>query len=149
MPLRRRVYFSGLFGEKRLLRKYASGAEIKSSVRVLCFVTTCESHLSTRTISIKNTWGPRCDKTLYISDKENSTFPTISPPGIDPGYQALWSKTMQSYRYLYKHYLNEYHWFMKADDDTYVVVENLKYFLGKNSLFLLVLHIRAKYWVKM
>ena len=118
----------------QLLQKRNLVNKIQTRVKVLCFVETCEKNLRTRAQSIKDTWGPRCDKTLYISDKDNSTFPSFRPPGVEPGYGALWSKTMFTFRYLYKHYLNEYHWFMKADDDTYVVVENLKYFLGKESL---------------
>ncbi|XP_075246978.1 glycoprotein-N-acetylgalactosamine 3-beta-galactosyltransferase 1-like [Convolutriloba macropyga] len=108
----------------------ATLSEIQSSVKVLCFVETCDKYLYTRAIVINNTWASRCDKTLFISEVENKSFPAISPPGIGTGYHALWSKTMYTFRYLYLHYVNEYHWFMKADDDTYVVVENLKLFLG-------------------
>ena len=103
-------------------------------VKVVCFVETCAENLETRALSVKNTWAPRCDKTLFISDQDNSTFPAIYLPGVVKGYGGIWSKTVQSFRHLYKNYLNEYHWFMKTDDDTYVVVENLKYFLGKDSL---------------
>lgn len=38
---------------------------------------------------------------------------------------------MLSLRHLYQHYLSEYQWFMKADDDTYIVMENLKLLLSK------------------
>ena len=107
--------------------------EIQKSIRVLCFVETCSKNLARKAQAIKDTWAKRCDETIFISDENNTSFPTLAPPGVHAGYKALWSKTVSTFRYLHQNYLNDFDWFMKTDDDTYVLVENLKIFLANHN----------------
>ena len=97
------------------------------------WVMTCAKNLDRKAAHVRATWAKRFDKVLYASDYENKTFPTIAiNPGL--GREHLTAKTMQTFDYIYKHHFHDADWFMKADDDTYVIAENLRYFLsGQNT----------------
>ena len=100
---------------------------------ILCIVHTCAKHLDTRTKYVKETWAKLCNKTLYVSDSENSTFPTINVTQRS-GFHETWAKTRKEMQLLYSEYIDKYDWFFKADDDTYVIMNNLrKFLLNKNS----------------
>ncbi|ELU08513.1 hypothetical protein CAPTEDRAFT_95277 [Capitella teleta] len=104
---------------------------IRQRVRVICWVTTSGDSVQ-RAIHVNATWGNRCDKILYFTDKEdklNTTLPTIKLD-IDHGRSHLTAKTMTAFDYLYKNHLDDADWFLKADDDTYVILENLRYMLS-------------------
>ncbi|XP_060554843.1 glycoprotein-N-acetylgalactosamine 3-beta-galactosyltransferase 1-like [Ruditapes philippinarum] len=44
-------------------------------VKVLCYIVTSPTFLWTRAFHVKQTWGSRCDKTLYFSSVTNKYFP--------------------------------------------------------------------------
>ncbi|XP_055530708.1 glycoprotein-N-acetylgalactosamine 3-beta-galactosyltransferase 1-like [Wyeomyia smithii] len=105
---------------------------LTDSVRILCWVMTSPANHDTRAIHVKQTWGSRCNKLLIMSSAEDEKLGTVVLK-VTEGRRSLWNKTRESFRYVYENHLNEYDWFLKADDDTYVIVENLRYFLYSYS----------------
>ena len=103
------------------------------NTRILCWVMTQPYLFNNKAQYIKDTWGRYCDTLLFLSSKSDASIPVIAIP-VNEGYDTLWGKTKYSLYYIYKHYYDQADWFIKADDDTYVVVENLRYLLNKHSL---------------
>ena len=103
--------------------------DLKVTTRVLIWVMTYEKNLHKKAVHVKNTWARRADRVLYVSSDNDTEFPAVGF-NIPEGMKHLTQKTHHAFRYIYENHLDDAEWFMKADDDTYVVVENLRYFLA-------------------
>ncbi|KAG8452554.1 hypothetical protein GDO86_004368 [Hymenochirus boettgeri] len=86
-------------------------------------------NLETKAIHVKNSWARHCNVVLFMSSTTNESFPTIGL-GTKEGRDQLYWKTIRAFQYVHKHYLNKADWFYKADDDTYVVMDNLRWMLS-------------------
>lgn len=103
--------------------------ESANNIRVLCWVLTSPKTLNTRAKAVNETWGKRCTILLFMSSKADSSSSVIGLE-VKEGRQHLWEKTRAAWGHVLDHYIEEADWFMKADDDTFVIVENLKRFLS-------------------
>ena len=102
--------------------------EVRREVRVLCWVMTGPSNHYKKAVHIKRTWGSHCDKLIFMSSEEDKELGAVAL-NISEGRQNLWGKTKGGFQYCYQHHREEFDWFLKADDDTFMVIENLKEFL--------------------
>lgn len=97
-------------------------------------VVTSGEFLRTRALAINRTWGEMMSSHLeyYVGEGQGleSSLPLVRLPRIDDTYPPQ-KKVYAMYRYMYDNYIDQYHWFLRADDDLYVRVPELKEFLSK------------------
>ncbi|KAH9515882.1 Glycoprotein-N-acetylgalactosamine 3-beta-galactosyltransferase 1 [Dermatophagoides farinae] len=105
---------------------------LSKTVRILCWVMTAPKNHQEKAKHVKETWGKRCNTLIFISSEADSSLPAIKLD-VPEGRDHLWAKTIGGFNYSYHHHLNDADWFMKADDDTYVILENLRYFLSSHD----------------
>ncbi|KAK3108335.1 hypothetical protein FSP39_005791 [Pinctada imbricata] len=109
-------------------------------------MTTPNNH-KTKATAVRDTWAKRCNITLFMSTREDKSIPTIALP-VKEGRADLWAKTKAAFLYIHAHYKSDADWFIKTDDDTYIIMENLRYFLHNQSLEIPAYHgRRLKPWV--
>lgn len=100
--------------------------EAVKKVRILCLILTMEKDIYTKVAAVNSTWATRCDKHFYVinSRQKRHDFLNIDVPDTR---RTLVHKMRKAYEEIYKNYRNDFDFLLKADDDTYVIVENLKY----------------------
>jgi glycoprotein-N-acetylgalactosamine 3-beta-galactosyltransferase len=108
----------------------ARARELHGEVRVLCIVHTMDKS-RTRRDAVNATWVPRCNGHLFtMATKQSAPDILAFKNQSTETTNDLMLKTVTEIKYVYEHYLNDFDWFFKADDDTYVVMENLRYLLS-------------------
>lgn len=92
-------------------------------------------------MAVMETWGRRCNMLLFVVG--NVTVPSVNHPVVttlapnvelvqlkmNDSYDLLWLKTKLAFSFIVKKYGSEFEWIYKVDDDSFVVIENLKLFL--------------------
>ncbi|KAM9408645.1 glycoprotein-N-acetylgalactosamine 3-beta-galactosyltransferase 1-B [Pholidichthys leucotaenia] len=106
--------------------------ELYKKVRILCWVMTGPSNLEKKTRHVKYTWSRHCNIVIFMSSVDDPDFPTVGL-GTKEGRDQLYWKTIRAYHYAYEHHAHEADWFLKADDDTFVIVDNLRWVLANHT----------------
>uniref|UniRef100_A0A671L3K0 Glycoprotein-N-acetylgalactosamine 3-beta-galactosyltransferase 1 n=1 Tax=Sinocyclocheilus anshuiensis TaxID=1608454 RepID=A0A671L3K0_9TELE len=81
----------------------------------LCWIMTRPENLLKKLQHVGATWAKHWNQALYMSS-QSSDFPTVG-----------------AFQYIHAYHLQHADWFLKADDDTFVVVENLRYLLSQHD----------------
>lgn len=107
--------------------------ELHSSIRkpLLVGVVTAQKLLQTRAVAVNRTWGSKAPNLFFFASEGAAygNLPVVGLPGVDDTYPPQ-KKVYRMLKYMYDNHLNDYNWFMRADDDIYVRVERLIQFLS-------------------
>lgn len=109
--------------------------KLSKAIRILCLVQTTQPRHAYVVGYIWRTWGARCNKFIFASTKleQNPTgligieYPH-PPIGIN-----IWKNTKFSLQTVYHNYSEFFDWILVTADDTYVVLENVRYMLQTES----------------
>ena len=117
------VFTLFLFSENDEIARF-----LHSHIRILCTVILGEGD-ETLLDSSRYLLGKRCNKLLYFSK-----FKTNSSDIIRVKVSSIGDKTIsvanEAFRYIAQHHINAADWFILTDVLSYVIMENLRYFLS-------------------
>ena len=126
------LYVAALSDDKAALSR-----QLERTVRVLCWVMTSPKSIASKARHVKMTWGSRCNVLLFMSSVPDLDLPAIGL-NVSEGHDNLWAKTRAAFSYVHRFHRNDADWFLKVDDDTYVIMENLRLLLRVSFTFELV-----------
>lgn len=110
----------------------AVAEKLFSKYRVLCWIMTGPQNHNTKAKHVKATWGKRCNKLIFMSSARDEELGSVALDGVQEGRDNLWAKTKAAFKYVHKNHRDEYDYVLKADDDTYVIMENLRLLVSKH-----------------
>ena len=71
---------------------------------------------------------------MYFNQLDGELGNTVVLDVLDHSFN-VWRKTKAAWRYVYDNHLSDYDWFLKVDDDTFIIMENLRYMLRSEDHF--------------
>lgn len=93
--------------------------KLYEEVKVLCMILTHPANHANKSMAVKNTWGKKCNKLIFLSSESHSEFDVVTLEGVNETRSELWNKTRLGFLHLYRKHLQEFDYFLKADDDKY------------------------------
>ncbi|XP_001807794.1 chondroitin sulfate synthase 1 isoform X2 [Tribolium castaneum] len=95
---------------------------------VLVGVMTAAKYLDSRARAVYDTWGRKVPGRIIFFSSEGSTsahVPLVALPHVDDAYPPQ-KKSFHMLKYLHDHFVDEFEWFVRADDDVFVKTEQLE-----------------------
>lgn len=131
--------------------KFAHEDQVDTNASILCILLSSSKSIDSRAIAAWNTWAHRCNRTLFACNCEpsvnttyekhlqtidklfnsnsssiiNQSLPILKLDGFQEDYNRMGEKCLRILRAVYELYSTDHNWFLLADDDTFVFVDNL------------------------
>eukprot|EP00056_Hartaetosiga_gracilis_P000870 m.41024 g.41024 ORF g.41024 m.41024 type:complete len:431 (+) comp10394_c0_seq1:168-1460(+) len=98
--------------------------------RIFCWIMTNPNNHKTKAITVRDTWARHCDKLVFVTTEESEELDTwiVQLPG-EESRDFLWLKSQFAWMKAYEEELDHFDWFIRGDDDTYMMFDNLREFL--------------------
>ncbi|KAL4218212.1 glycoprotein-N-acetylgalactosamine 3-beta-galactosyltransferase [Mactra antiquata] len=103
-----------------------------NATRILCLILTSNSNTQ-KMQAVNDTWAKRCDKYLFVYSNLQQTTSNediVLNTSVAEGRDHLTAKVRYAFEHAHKINNGDFDWILKCDDDTYVIMENLKYLLS-------------------
>lgn len=125
---------------QRLRSPKTLSGEYQVRKKLFVAVITAEKYLPTRARAVYDTWGRSVSQIVFFVGADCNTshpairdLPIVKLPGIPDNVYPPQKKVFAVLHYIHDHFLDEFQWFMRADDDVYVRGELLEDLLGTLS----------------
>ena len=114
---------------------YKDEEQPRKGMRVMCMILTYSKKHDNNLEAVRRTWGRHCHGFVAFSNLTDPVSSAIATPVFGgERYSNTWQKMRSLWKYTWFHYSNEFDWFLKADDDTFVIWENLMEYLGSKEV---------------
>lgn len=119
ISLKSEIFSSTTFYENDSDKKFDSSLsdELFNEIKIVCLVLTQPADHQTKAKYVKNTWGSKCNRLIFLSTEADEELGAIALP-YNESREILWGKVKEGFLYAYENYYNEADWFLKADDDS-------------------------------
>ena len=108
--------------------------ELYQKIRILCIIPTIQANVDAGIVHVVNvTWARKCTKVMYVLCPREKHPDFIDYCTFAESKAYLLNKMTFALIYAYRHYKDEFDWILKADDDTFIVMENLRFMLSHHD----------------
>lgn len=118
---------------QKLGRPRTLSGEYQVQKKLFVAVITAEKYLPNRARAVYETWGSSVTEISFFVGADCNTsrpdiqdLPIVKLPGIPDNVYPPQKKVFAVLHYIHDHYLGEFQWFMRADDDVYVRGQKLE-----------------------